>query len=107
MKKVLFAFVHNSGRSQMAEALFNQKAQAKAAATSAGTQPATQVDPTVVSVMSEVGIDIADSKPKMLTEEMLEGADRIITLGCNVAEACPATFVPTEDRGLDDPREDR
>jgi protein-tyrosine-phosphatase len=103
MKKVLFACVHNSGRSQMAEAFFNQKAQAKAVATSAGTNPATQVNPTVVSTMREVGLDIAENKPKMLTAGMLEGAARVITMGCNVAEACPATFTPTEDWDLDDP----
>jgi protein-tyrosine-phosphatase len=103
MKKVLFVCVHNSGRSQMAEAFFNQKTQAKAVATSAGTQPATQVNPTVVSAMREVGIDIVENKPKILTAEMLESAARVITMGCNVAEACPATFTPTEDWGLDDP----
>jgi protein-tyrosine-phosphatase len=103
MKKVLFVCVHNSGRSQMAQAFFNQKAQDKAVAASAGTNPATQVNPTVVSAMREVGIDIAENKPKMLSAEMLEDADRVITMGCNVAEACPATFVPTEDWGLDDP----
>jgi protein-tyrosine-phosphatase len=102
MKKVLFICVHNSGRSQMAEAFFNQIAQGKAAAISAGTNPATQINSTVVSVMREVGIDIADSKPKMLTAEMLESADRVITMGCDAAEACPASFVPTEDWGLDD-----
>ncbi len=87
----------------MAEAFFNQKAQGKAVAISAGTQPANQVNARVVAAMREVGIDIADNKPKMLTAEILNGADRAITMGCNVAEACPATFVPTEDWNLDDP----
>jgi arsenate reductase len=87
----------------MAEAFFNQIAQGKAVAISAGTQPAAQVNPRVVAAMSEVGIEIGDKKPKLLTVEMLEGADRIITMGCSVAEACPASLVPTEDWELDDP----
>jgi len=103
MKKVLFVCVHNAGRSQMAEAFFNQIATGKAVAISAGTQPANEVDPVVVEAMREVGIDISRQKPKMLTFEMLKSADRVITMGCNVAEACPASLVPTEDWELDDP----
>jgi len=103
MKKVLFICIGNSGRSQMAEAFFNQKTQGKAVAISAGTNPAAQLNPTVVTAMRESGIDIADKKPKLLTTEMLEGAERVIAMGCNVVEACPATFIPTEDWGLGDP----
>jgi len=87
----------------MAEAFFNQKTQGKAVAISAGTNPAAQLNPTVVTAMRESGIDIADKKPKLLTTEMLESADRVIAMGCDVVEACPATFFPTEDWGLDDP----
>lgn len=72
-------------------------------AISAGTQPGAQVNSTVVAAMSEVGIEVGEHKPKLLTLEMLKGADRVITMGCNVAEACPASFVPTEDWELDDP----
>ena len=103
MKKVLFICVHNSGRSQMAEALFNEVAKGKAVAMSAGTQPATQVSSTVVAVMREVGIEIGDRKPKLLTAAMLETVDRLITMGCNAAQACPASSVPAEDWELDDP----
>jgi arsenate reductase len=103
MKKVLFICIGNSGRSQMAEAFFNQKTQGKAVAISAGTNPAAQLNPTVVTAMRESGIDIADKKPKLLTTEMLEGADRVITMGCDVAEGCPVTFVPTENWNLGDP----
>jgi arsenate reductase len=103
MKKALFICVHNSGRSQMAEAFFNQLAKGKAVAISAGTKPASQVNTTVVAAMREVGIEIGNQKPKSLTLEMLESVDRVITMGCNVAEACPASFVPTEDWELDDP----
>ena len=78
-------------------------AKGKAKATSAGTQPSEAVNPTVVEAMREVGLEIEDKKPKLLTAEMLESADRVITMGCSVEKACPATFVPTEDWQLDDP----
>lgn len=103
MKKVLFICVHNSGRSQMAEAFFNQMSQGKAVAVSAGTEPAAQVNSTVLTAMREVGIEIGDKRPKLLTAEMLESVDRVITMGCNAAQACPASSVPAEDWELDDP----
>jgi arsenate reductase len=103
MKTLLFVCVHNSGRSQIAEASFNQLAKGKMMAISAGTQPTAQINSIVVTAMREIGIEIGDKKPKLLTAEMLESADRVITMGCNVAEACPASFVPTEDWELDDP----
>ena len=89
----------------MAEAFLNQLAKDNAEAISAGTQPASQVNHTVIMAMRELGIEIGNQKPKSLTLEMLESADRVITMGCNVAEACPASFVPTEDWDLDDPEE--
>ncbi len=101
---VLFVCVHNSGRSQMAEAFFNQLAEGKVEAVSAGTEPAEAIDPTVVGVMGQLGIDISRRKPKKLTFEMIEQTDRVITMGCSVAEVCPASFVETEDWGLDDPK---
>ena len=103
MKEVLFICVHNSGRSQMAEAFFNQMSQGKAAAVSAGTEPAAQVNSTVLTAMREVGMEIGDKRPKLLTAEMLESVDRVITMGCNAAQACPASSVPAEDWELDDP----
>jgi arsenate reductase len=87
----------------MAEAFFNQIAKGKAVAISAGTQPAAQVNSNVVAAMREVGIEIVDQKPKPLAFEMLKSVDRVITMGCNVAEACPASLVPTEDWEIDDP----
>jgi arsenate reductase len=89
----------------MAEALFNHYATGKAKAFSAGTQPAGNINPVVIEVMSEVGIDIAASIPKSLTIEMLKNANRVITMGCDVAETCPASFVPSEDWDLDDPKD--
>jgi len=106
MKTVLFVCVHNSGRSQMAEAFFNHMAKDKAQAYSAGTQPSDKVNPVVIEAMREVGIDISGSKSKMLTMEMVEKANRMITMGCG-AEAgavCPASLIETEDWALEDPK---
>ena len=103
MVTVLFVCVHNAGRSQMAEAFFNQMATGKAQAVSAGTRPAAHTDRAVVEAMHEVGIDISRQRPKQLTLEMLDTADRVFTMGCDVEEACPASFVPTEDWKLEDP----
>jgi arsenate reductase len=105
MKTVLFVCAHNSGRSQMAEAFFNHMAKGKAQAYSAGTQPADDVNPVVVEVMREAGIDISSNKPKLLTMDVVEKSDKMITTGCNAeAEAvCPASFVETEDWALEDP----
>ena len=106
MKTVVFVCVHNSGRSQMAEAFFNQMAAGKAAAVSAGTQPGDKVHLIVVEAMKEVGIDISGNRPKMLTLEMIEKADKMITMGCgaNAGGLCPAGFIETEDWALDDPK---
>jgi len=103
MKTVLFICVHNSGRSQMAEAFLNRLAGGKAVAISAGTRPAEETNPTVVQAMAEAGIDISERKPKALTLEMVEKADRAITMGCGTDPACPVTFVPAEDWQLEDP----
>lgn len=106
MKTVLFVCVHNSGRSQMAEAFFNNLAGGKAQALSAGTQPADEVNPVVVEAMKEAGMDISGKKPKMLTMGMVDKAERMITMGCGAeAEAvCPASIIETEDWALEDPK---
>jgi arsenate reductase len=106
MKTILFVCVHNAGRSQMAEALFNQMAKGKARAISAGTQPADMVNPVVAEAMKEVGLDISTNKPRLLTFGMVVQSQRMITMGCG-AEAgalCPASFIETEDWALDDPK---
>ena len=87
----------------MAEAFFNQIARGKARAISAGSHPADKVNPTVVKAMQEVGIDISHNKPRLLTLEMMQGIDKAITMGCE--NACPLTTVPTEDWGLEDPKD--
>lgn len=106
MKTVLFVCVHNSGRSQMAEAFFNKLAGGGALAVSAGTRPANEVNPVVVEAMREAGINITGNKPKMLTLEMVEKAEKMITMGCGAeaGEVCPASFIETEDWALEDPQ---
>jgi arsenate reductase len=102
--KVIFACVHNAGRSQMAAAFFNQFADpAKAQAVSAGTQPADKVHDCVLHAMKQAGIDLANVRPQLLTDELAAGADLLVTMGCG--EACP--FVPglkRDDWPLPDPK---
>jgi arsenate reductase len=104
MKTVLFACVHNAGRSQMAAALFNQAANpAVARAISAGTEPAAHVHPDVVTAMRETGIDLSAARPQKLTDMLAREAQILVTMGCG--DACP--FVPgarTEDWPLQDPK---
>jgi protein-tyrosine-phosphatase len=108
MKKVVYVCTHNAGRSQMAEALTNKIAIERGIpvrALSAGTIAGDQLNPSAVEAMEEIGISMAGHAPKLLTAEILEGADRVITMGCGVdAQACPARFLVTEDWGLDDPK---
>lgn len=107
MKTILFVCIHNSGRSQMAEAFLNHLAKGRAKGFSAGTRPADKVNPMVISVMHEVGIDITANKPKALAMDLVEKADKMITMGCGAeAEAvCPAGFIETEDWKLADPKD--
>jgi protein-tyrosine-phosphatase len=106
MKRVLFVCVHNAGRSVMAEALFNQLARGTAEALSAGTMPQDAPHPEVVSVMKEAGIDVSEHHGRLLTQDLIESADRVITMGCAVDEdACPAIqYAIVEDWGLVDPK---
>jgi arsenate reductase (thioredoxin) len=104
MSKVIFACVHNAGRSQMAAAWFTQLADpAKAIAVSAGTQPGPRVHPEVQQAMKEVDIDLSDAKPQLLTDSLASNAQMLITMGCG--EACP--YVPglkRDDWPLEDPK---
>ena len=104
MKKVLFICVHNSARSQMAHAFLEQLGGQIAVAESAGTMPSEQIDPVVEKVMHEIGIDITEKQPQLITQKMVDDADRVITMGCSIDESCPANVVVAEDWGLDDPR---
>jgi arsenate reductase len=87
MSTVLFVCLHNAGRSQMSQALFEQAAAGRHAALSAGTTPGDRVHPTVVEVMCELGIDLSDRAPQLLTRELAEQADIVITMGCG--DQCP------------------
>ena len=104
MERIIFACVHNAGRSQMAAAFFNKLANRnKAEAVSAGTEPGLRVHPEVLSVMREDGIDLGDAKPQKLTQELAEGATLLITMGCG--DKCP--YVPglrRDDWPLRDPK---
>jgi arsenate reductase (thioredoxin) len=104
MDTVIFACVHNAGRSQMAAAFFNQLADPRVArAVSAGTQPGERVHPVVVDVMKEVGLDLTQNRPRKLTEELARGATLLITMGCG--DECP--YVPglaRDDWPLPDPK---
>jgi len=99
---VLFVCVHNAGRSQMAAALMNDLSQGSVEVRSAGSEPAAQVNPAVVQVMAEIGIDIAAGQPRLLTYTDVKAADVVITMGCG--DAC--TYYPGkryEDWDLEDP----
>lgn len=102
---VLFVCVHNAGRSQMAEALFNALAPEGLRAVSAGTEPAMAVNTAVLDAMREIGIDMLGHRPKLATPEMVQASDRIITMGCGVQESCPLYLGMKidEDWGLPDP----
>jgi arsenate reductase len=104
LKTVLFACLHNAGRSQMSAAFFNQLADPKKAkAISAGTQPGERVHPEVVEVMKEVGADLSSEIPKYLSSELASTANLLVTMGCG--DAC--SFVPgleKDDWALEDPK---
>jgi arsenate reductase (thioredoxin) len=104
MTTVVFACVHNAGRSQMAAAFFNVAADpTKARALSAGTEPAERVHPEVVAVMREVGIDLASTRPRRLTDELAAGAQLLVTMGCG--EQCPVVpGLRRDDWSLPDPK---
>ena len=102
--KVIFACVHNAGRSQMAASFFNLYCnQTKAFALSAGTNPGTNVHAEVLAVMKEEGIDLSNIKPQLLTDKLAEEAEMLITMGCG--ETCPTIpGLKRADWGLPDPK---
>ena len=104
MKTVIFACVHNAGRSQMAAAFFNALADpGKARAISAGTNPGERVHPEVVAAMRERGLDLSAARPQKLTAEIARGAYMLITMGCG--DECPVVpGVKRDDWPIDDPK---
>jgi arsenate reductase len=90
----------------MAEAFVNKLGSGKLIAESAGTEPDVELNPTVVQAMNEIGYDMSGHHPKVMTLEIVNTADKIITMGCGVESGvCPASFVSTEDWGLEDPKD--
>jgi arsenate reductase len=106
MKRILFVCVHNAGRSVMAEAFANELSNGQVEAVSAGTLPSGSPHPEVVEAMREVGMDVSGHQGRLLTDEMVRSADRVITMGCSVdAGVCPAIlYADVEDWGLEDPK---
>jgi arsenate reductase (thioredoxin) len=103
MAHALFVCLHNGGRSQMSQALFERAVEGRHTAASAGTTPAERVHPEVVSVMRELGIDLADRHPQRLTTQLAEAADVVVTMGCG--DECP--YLPGKrylDWDLPDPK---
>ena len=103
MATALFVCLHNAGRSQMSQALFERAAEGRHTALSAGTTPAEQVHPEVIEIMRELGIDLSDRVPQALTVELAEQADVVVTMGCG--DACP--YIPGKrylDWELPDPK---
>jgi arsenate reductase (thioredoxin) len=105
LKKVLFVCVENAGRSQMADDFANKYGKAKLISSSAGNKPAEKVNPLVVEAMREKGIDISSNKPKLITFQMAQEQDLIVTMGCNDQGVCPGPFFkPTVDWNIEDPK---
>ena len=103
MAHVLFVCLHNAGRSQMSQALFERAAEGRHSAASAGTTPADEVHPEVVAAMRELGIDLAGRTPRRLTVEAAQQADVVVTMGCG--DECP--YIPGKryiDWDLQDPK---
>ncbi len=103
MASVLFVCLHNAGRSQMSAALLQREAAGRHTALSAGTTPGERVHPEVIEAMHELDIDLADRKPQLLTREIAEQADVVVTMGCG--DECP--YIPGKrylDWDLPDPK---
>ncbi len=103
MATVLFVCLHNAGRSQMSQALFEHAVDRRHRALSAGTTPAEHVHPEVIEAMRELGFDLSDRRPQLLTRELAEQADLIVTMGCG--DQCP--YIPGKrylDWELPDPK---
>lgn len=93
MKKILFVCVENAGRSQMAEAFFKKYLPPGFEPISAGTKPAAKINPIVVDVMKEVGIDIENNLPQNISQQMIDDAEKAVNMGCIDKESCPTLFL--------------
>ena len=105
-KNILFVCVENAGRSQMAEAFFKKYAGDKFDAVSAGTSPSFKLNPLVIQVMKEIGIDMTAQFPKELSDSMITNSSKTVNMGCMDKESCPALFVhDVLDWNISDPKE--
>ena len=103
-KNILFVCVENAGRSQMAEAFFKKYAKNQFNVISAGTSPSSHLNPVVVSVMNELGIDLENQKPQLLSSSMIENSNKTINMGCMDKKSCPSLFVrDVDDWNIEDP----
>ena len=104
-KTILFVCVENAGRSQMAEGFFNLNAPKGYRAISAGTRPASQINPLAIQAMQEVGIDISQNKSKIITEDMIRSSEKSVNMGCMDQSECPMLFMANVvDWGIEDPK---
>ena len=105
-ENILFVCVENAGRSQMAEAFFRKFAPSRFNVSSAGTIPSSQLNPIVIQVMKEVGIDVMNQHPKLLSDFMIENSSKTVNMGCVDKESCPSLFVKDVlDWNISDPKE--
>jgi arsenate reductase (thioredoxin) len=105
-KNILFVCVENAGRSQMAEAFFKKYAGDRFDAVSAGTSPSFKLNPLVIQVMKEIGIDMTTQFPKELSDSMITNSSKTVNMGCMDEESCPALFVnDVLDWNISDPKE--
>ena len=106
-ENILFVCVENAGRSQMAEAFFRKFAPNQFNVSSAGTIPSSQLNPIVIQVMKEIGIDMINQHPKLLSDSMIDNSFKIVNMGCMDKESCPSLFVKDViDWNISDPKEE-
>lgn len=106
-ENILFVCVENAGRSQMAEAFFRKFAPNQFNVSSAGTIPSSQLNPIVIQVMKEIGIDMTNQQPKLLSDAMVDDSFKIVNMGCMDKELCPSLFVKDViDWSISDPKEE-
>ena len=104
-KNILFVCVENAGRSQMAEAFFKKYAKNQFNVISAGTYPSSNLNPVVVSAMNEIGIDLKNQQPQLLSTSMIKNSNKTVNMGCMDKESCPSLFVKgVDDWNMDDPK---
>ncbi len=106
-ENILFVCVENAGRSQMAEAFFRKFAPNQFNVSSAGTIPSSQLNSIVIQVMKEIGIDMINQQPKLLSDSMIDNSFKIVNMGCMDKELCPSLFVKDViDWNISDPKEE-